>query len=106
MAVDRTSHGYVAPVFSLRRRSVRNTGVFSCALPMNTTPFRLFELLSLFRSNVVLALSFAERNDRNFLPAGILLQLRHEASADRIHQSDWTQTDFCGGIERSPRRPV
>jgi len=32
-AVDSTIHGYVAPVVRLRRRSVRMTRAFSCALP-------------------------------------------------------------------------
>ncbi len=35
--VERTIHGYAAPS-ALRRFSVRNNPVFSCARPMNNTP--------------------------------------------------------------------
>jgi len=74
MAVERTSHGYVAPVFSLRRRSVRNTAVFSCAFPMNTTPSTFVNFLRCSAAMSLLSLTFAEQNHRDFLAPGEILQ--------------------------------
>jgi hypothetical protein len=53
---------------------------------MNTTPSGLanFPLLS---GDVVLPLPFAERYHRHLFPLCELLQRRHEALADRVHQN-------------------
>jgi len=76
----------VAPVFSLRRRSDRNTGVLSCAFADEYYSFRLLELLSLLGGDVILALALAERNHGNLLLPGKCFQGRHECFADWVHQ--------------------
>ncbi len=83
----------------LRRFSVRNTGVFSCALPIlrladEDDPFLLAELAQMLGHHLVLALALAELHERNLMLRHEAFQRCHEASAHRAHQG--------GGRQRLP----
>jgi hypothetical protein len=60
---------------------------FLLRLPEEHHSLGLWELPALFGRAVILPLAFAERKDGHLLPPCQLFPRRHEALADRIHQS-------------------
>ena len=89
------------PVVELRRRSVRNTGVFSWALPTNTMLSSRMKCRKTLGQHRVLALSFAELHQHNPLLGHEVFQRRDEASRHRGHQGAPDGSDAAMGSERA-----